>query len=221
VLWYRGRIDEDLQVKLAGGRRFDLGELEAKLLEHPAILACAVAEWQGHLVAYLVLRSEHKRPTVAEVRALLLRWVPEYAVPQFYLWQGSLPRTSNGKIARYALPVPDWTSFAYDGAYAGPRTPTERKLAEIVAALLSPLIPSPESMNTLSTFAEFGLDSLLVTDLILRAQAAFGLDVDVDDGRLLHVTIEAFARLIDEWRTAVQVAEAPAGEDGGEEWAGS
>jgi amino acid adenylation domain-containing protein len=218
VLWYRGRIDEDLQVKLAGGRRFDLGELEAKLQEHPAILACAVAEWQGHLVAYLVLRSEHNRPSVAELRALLLRWVPEYAVPQFYLWQPSLPRTSNGKIARYALPVPDWTSFAHDGAFAEPRTPTEQALAEIVAVLLSPLIPSPERMNALSTFAQFGLDSLSVTDLILRAQAAFGLDVDVDDGRVLHVTIEGFARLIDEWRRA---APAGAGQDGGEEWAQS
>ncbi len=221
VLWYRGRIDLDLQVKVAGGRRFDLGELEAKLEQHPAILGCAVAEWQGHLVAYLVLRSEHNRPTVAELRALLLRWVPEYAVPQFYIWQRSLPRTSGGKIARTALPVPDWTSFAHDGAYAEPRTPTEQALAEIVAALLAPLIPSPESMNALSTFAQFGLDSLSVTDLLLRAQAAFGLDVDIDDGRLLHVTIEAFARLIDEWRTAAQVAPASAGQDGGEGWARS
>ena len=167
-------------------------------------------------MAYLVLRSEHERPTVTELRALLLRWVPEYAVPQFYVWQRSLPRTSGGKIARLALPVPDWTSFAYDGAFAEPRTPTAQALAEIVAALLTPLIPSPESMNALSTFAQFGLDSLSVTDLLLRAQAAFGLDVDVDDGRLLHLTIEAFARLIDEWRTAAQVAPASAGQDGGE-----
>jgi acyl-CoA synthetase (AMP-forming)/AMP-acid ligase II len=87
VLWYRGRIEGDLQVKLAGGRRFDLGELEARLQEHPAILACAVAQWQGHLVAYLVHRSPHPRPTVAELHAQLSRWVPAYAVPQLYLWQ--------------------------------------------------------------------------------------------------------------------------------------
>jgi hypothetical protein len=100
----------------------------------------------------------------------------------------------------------------------GRAPPTERALAEIVAALLTPLIPSPESMNALSTFAQFGLDSLSVTDLLLRAQAAFGLDVDINDGQLLHVTIEAFAQLIDEWRKAGQAVPASADQDGGEQW---
>jgi len=221
VLWYRGREVSDLQVKVAGGRRFDLGELETKLLEHPAILACAVAAWQEHLVAYLVLRSERSRPTVVELRAHLLRWVPAYVVPQFYLWQQSLPLTSSGKIARQALPVPDWTSFAHDGAFAEPRTPTEQALTEIVAALLTPLFPTPERMNVLSTFAQCGLDSLSVTDLLLRAQATFGLEAQVDEGQLLQVTIEAFARLIDERRTVNQSAPGPAGQSGGEPWARS
>jgi acyl carrier protein len=209
VLWYRGRIDGDLQVKLAGGRRFDLGELETKLQEHPAILACAVAQWHGHLVAYLVPRSAYHRPTVAELRAQLLRWVPAYAVPQFYLWQQALPRTSGGKIARGALPEPEWTSFAHDGACAEPRT-----------NLLTPLAPTPERLNALATFAQLGLDSLSVLDLLLRAQDAFGADAERDEGQLLQVTIEAFARLIDERRTGQQATPAAASqqEGGGELW---
>ena len=218
VLWYRGRIDGDLQVKLAGGRRFDLGELETKLQEHPALLACAVAQWHGHLVAYLVPRSAYSRPTVEGLRALLLRWVPAYAVPQFYLWQQSLPRTSGGKIARQALPEPDWTAFAHDGACAEARTPTEQALAEIVATLLTPLAPAPERMNVLVTFAQFGLDSLSVLDLLFRAQERFGLDAEIDEGQLLRVTIEAYARLIDERRTGEQATPAPdSQQDGGEQ----
>jgi acyl carrier protein len=221
VCWYRGRIDGDLQVKLAGGWRFDLGELETKLQEHPAILACAVAQWQGHLVAYLVPRSTYHRPTVEELRALLLRWVPAYAVPQFYLWQRSLPRTSGGKIARQSLPEPDWTAFAHDGACAEPRTPTEQALAQIVATVLTPLAPAPERMNALATFAQFGLDSLSVLDLLFRAQDTFGADAEVDEGQLVQLTIEAYARLIDERRTGEQAAPAPDGqqEGGGERWA--
>jgi amino acid adenylation domain-containing protein len=219
VLWYRGRIAGDLQVKVAGGRRFDLGELETKLQEHPAILATAVAEWQGHLVAYLVLRSQHNRPTVAELRALLSRWVPAYAIPQFYMWQRSLPRTSSGKIARQALSEPDWTAFAHDGAYAEPRTTTEQALAEIVATLLTPLIPTPERLNVLSTFAQFGLDSLSVTDLLLHAQTACGANLEVDEGQLLHMPLEAFARLIDErQQPGGQPATGSANQSGGSSW---
>jgi hypothetical protein len=129
-----------------------------------------------------------------------------------------LPLTSSGKIARQALPVPEWNSFASDGACAESHTPTEQALTEIVAALLTPLIPTPERMNVLSTFAQCGLDSLSVTDLLLRAQATFGRDVQVDEGQLLQVTIEACARLIDERRTVEPSAPPSAGQGDGEPW---
>jgi amino acid adenylation domain-containing protein len=208
VLWYRGRIEGDLQVKLAGGRRFDLGELEARLLEHPAILTCAVAQWQGHLVAYLVHRSTQPHPTVAELRTLLLRWVPAYAVPQLYLWQPSLPMTSGGKIAKGALPEPEWSAFAHDGAYAQPRTPTEQALAQILVEVLAPRAPAPERMNTLATFAQVGLDSLSVLDLLFRAQDRFGAHAGIDEGQLLQLTIETFAHLIDDRRTVAHTTSA-------------
>jgi amino acid adenylation domain-containing protein len=214
VLWYRGRIAGDLQVKLAGGRRFDLGELEARLLAHPAILACAVAHWNGHLVTYLVQRSTHPRPTVAELRAQLLRWVPAYAVPQFYLWQQTLPMTSGGKIDRGAF-EPEWSAFAYDGASAEPRTPTEQALAKVLTEVLAPHAPAPERMNALATFAEVGLDSLSVLDLLYRTQDRFGVDAEVEEGQLLQLSIETFAQLIDERRSKKQAHEAMAILDGG------
>ena len=204
VLWYQGRSDGDLQVKLAGGRRFDLGELEAWLVKHPAILACAVTQRNGHVVAYLVQRSTHPRPTVSELRAHLVRWVPEYAVPNFYLWQPSLPTTSGGKIDRSALPEAQWSAFAHDGASAEPRTPTEQVLAQLLLEVLTPAVPgvpgapAPERINTLATFAESGLDSLSVLDLLFRALDRFGHTAEVEEGELSQLTIEAYAQLIDE-----------------------
>jgi amino acid adenylation domain-containing protein len=212
VLRYGERIAGDLEVKVAGGRRFDLGELETKLLAHPAILECGAAQWQGRLVAYLVCRPEHDHPSVKDLRIFLQFWLPDYAIPQYYLWQPRLPRTSSGKIARQAFAEPDWDALAYDGAFAVPRTPTELALAHIVAALLAPLVPTPERINTLSTFSQLGLDSLSVTDLLLRAQTTFGSDVDEEEGYLLQISLEHFARLIDLRRTGEeQQAAAPGG----------
>ena len=135
-----------------------------------------------------------------------MRWVPDYAVPHFYLWQPSLPTTSGGKVDRSALPEPAWSAFAQDGVSAGPRTPTEQALAQLLVGVLTPAVPgapatgAPERINTLATFSESGLDSLSVLDLLFRALDRFGADAEVEEGELSRLTIQEYAQVIDERR---------------------
>ena len=70
-------------------------------------------------------------------------------------------------------------------------------------------------MNTLATFAQVGLDSLSVLDLLFRAQDHFGPDAEVEEGQLLQLTIETYAQLIDERASGTNAISASIGQDGG------
>src|SRR5262249_48364485 len=76
-----GRIGH--QVKLRGFR-VELGEIEAVLGDHPAVRSAVAVVREDvpgdrRLVAYLV--ANDARPTVADLRAHLLRRLPHYMVP--------------------------------------------------------------------------------------------------------------------------------------------
>ncbi len=104
TLEYLGRNDHQVQVR---GYRVELGEIEARLLAHPAIdhaVVVPVRERDGTdaLAAYLVARE-----TVAEtVLAKHLEGaLPRYMVPAYWCWLSALPLTRNGKVDRAALPA--------------------------------------------------------------------------------------------------------------------
>lgn len=203
-LWYRGRREGDLEVKLSGGRRFNLGEVETRLLELPAILSCAVGVWESRIVAYLVARQNAPHPSRAEIQEYLKRWLPAYAVPNYYQWVSTLPMNSNGKIARGSLPTPDWRAFLREGEFVVPKTPTECLLAERVAQIVFPAEPARGEMNAAKTFSELGLDSLSATDFLLSVQPYFKRAGEIDEARLLRLTLIELARQCDEQQTLTE-----------------
>lgn len=205
-LWYRGRKEGDLEVKLAGGRRFNLGEIEAKLLELPSILLCAAGLWDRRLLVYLMGHADVPRPDDRELQAYLSSWLPEYAVPQYFQWLVRLPLNSNGKVIRALLPTPDWQALLSQGVEPG--TQTELKLAETLSKMV--LFPLAETfgggkysleqpstkIDTSKTFAQLGLDSLSAIDFLLH----LGIN-SIDEGRLLRLTLQQLAQMIDQEET--------------------
>jgi amino acid adenylation domain-containing protein len=101
---YLGRIDN--QVKLRGFR-IELGEIENQLSNHAAIHETVVlAKDEGDnkfLVAYYVSEKEIEE---LELRNHLLKALPEYMVPSYFVHLEDMPLTVNGKINRKALPQP-------------------------------------------------------------------------------------------------------------------
>ncbi|GAA4183183.1 hypothetical protein GCM10022252_10210 [Streptosporangium oxazolinicum] len=115
-LVFVGRIDE--QVKL-GGRRVELGEVEAALLRLPGVSAAAAAVRTtrlGHqiLVGYVVPGGDFDE---VGARALLRGTMPAALVPRLAV-VGDLPIRTSGKVDRDALPWPL-------PAGGGPPAPTE------------------------------------------------------------------------------------------------
>ncbi|MDP9883579.1 non-ribosomal peptide synthetase-like protein [Sinomonas atrocyanea] len=105
-LSFQGRADE--QVKL-GGRRIELGEVDAALQALPGVAAAAAAvrttaAGNQILVGYLA-PARGAAPDVAAYRKRLARELPAALVPVLAVVD-SLPTTTSGKVDRKALPWP-------------------------------------------------------------------------------------------------------------------
>ena len=152
---YLGRRDQQVKIR---GFRIELGEIEAVLETHPAVSSAVVdslAEPGGErrLVAYVTLK-EHT--TGEQLRAFIKDKLPEYMIPAAFVVLDEMPLTSNGKVDRRALPVPEKTRSADDESYVAPRTETEEALAAIWSNVLN-----IERVGVHDNFFALGGDSIL------------------------------------------------------------
>ena len=192
-LEFLGRVDDQVKIR---GYRIEPGEIEAALREHSAVRDVVVIaredeSGQKRLVAYLV-DPERKAPELAELREHLERQLPDYMVPAAYVVLDSLPLTTNGKLNRDALPVPDSTRPELIADYVAPRTRVEEMLCEIWAHVLG-----LDEMGVEDDFFEFGGHSLLATQVVSQVRRVFGIEVELR--RLFEATtVAAFAKVVEE-----------------------
>ncbi|MDQ1612721.1 MAG: hypothetical protein QOG00_2652, partial [Pyrinomonadaceae bacterium] len=169
-----GQLDflgrQDAQVKLRG-HRIELGEIESALSKHAAVGQCAVtvAEVAGTqmLVAYVAGEAD-----AAGLREHVARQLPSYMVPQRVVKLDALPLTTNGKIDRKALPVPDASDI---NLFAEPQTAAQEILCDIWAEVLG-----RERVGIHDNFFELGGDSILSIQVVARATQS-GLSITTRD----------------------------------------
>lgn len=106
-LEFIGRVDDQVKIR---GIRVELGEIEAAMLELPAVKDAAVVLEEGRmgvrrLIAYLVTPAT-ETVTDAELRAELAERLPAALIPSRYRRLEQLPLTLNGKVDRQALSPP-------------------------------------------------------------------------------------------------------------------
>jgi amino acid adenylation domain-containing protein/non-ribosomal peptide synthase protein (TIGR01720 family) len=168
-LEFIGRHDQQVKIR---GYRIELEDIEAALLQHPAVQKTVVLAQEDvrHgdkcLVAYLVANQE-STPTSHNLRSFLQQKLPTYMIPATFVALEALPRTPNGKIERRALPVPDPLRFPVAATFAAPCTPAESTLADIWAKVLG-----LEQVGIHDNFFELGGDSILSIQIIARANQA-------------------------------------------------
>ncbi|HLD68435.1 MAG TPA: amino acid adenylation domain-containing protein, partial [Pseudomonas sp.] len=170
-LEYLGRNDDQVKIR---GLRIELGEIEALLAACPGVREAVVIareddEASGkRLVAYLC----GKPASAEQLRAELLKRLPDYMVPSAFVQLDALPLTPNGKLDRRALPAPSLDAFA-SRAYEAPQGEIELTLAGIWQDLLG-----LEQVGRHDRFFELGGHSLLAVSLIERLRQ-HGLAADV------------------------------------------
>ncbi|WP_144931527.1 MULTISPECIES: non-ribosomal peptide synthase/polyketide synthase, partial [unclassified Pseudomonas] len=160
---YLGRNDDQVKIR---GFRIELGEIEAKLaacngVREAVVLARQDIPGDQRLVAY-VIAEEGEPPSAAELRAELLGSLAEYMVPSAFVMLTVFPLTTNGKLDRKALPVPDQSSVV-TREYEAPQGEVETAIARIWQELLQ-----VEQVGRHDHFFEMGGHSLLAVKLVER-----------------------------------------------------
>ncbi|TLG92994.1 amino acid adenylation domain-containing protein, partial [Pseudomonas edaphica] len=162
---YLGRNDDQVKIR---GLRIELGEIQARLLEHPQVNEAAVVAREERLVAYYT--GAHT--DIDRLRAHLLQHLPDFMVPAVFVHLEALPLSPNGKLDRKALPVPGMDALNVR-EYAAPEGDTEILMAALWAELLN-----VERVGRHDNFFELGGHSLLAVSLIGRLRQE-GLEADV------------------------------------------
>jgi len=185
-LEFLGRRDHQVKIH---GFRIEPGEIEAVLLQHPAVGEAAVLlheETPGH--PRLIACWTGDDTAEEDLGEHLRRRLPEYMVPQTFVRVDAMPWTANRKVDRRALLDLARTRMTAQRAYRAPRSEAEQTLAEIWAELL------PVDRAGLDDhFFQLGGDSILSLQVIGRASRR-GLRLTARQ-IFDHPTLEAMAEV--------------------------
>ncbi|MFB6366765.1 amino acid adenylation domain-containing protein [Paenibacillus elgii] len=190
---YIGRLDHQVKIR---GHRVELGEIEARLAEHPDIAECAVyttADTNLHLqlVACIVKRKPDSQMDVRELYDFLKDRLPEYMIPARWMFIHEMPLTTSGKIDRKALPQPDLSySAEHHAIFEPPRDQWQQTLSDIWEQVLRVSAPSIRD-----SFFHLGGNSLLAIQLMARVEQEFARKLPLSS-ILEYDTIERLAGLL-------------------------
>ncbi|HET9212000.1 MAG TPA: AMP-binding protein [Thermoanaerobaculia bacterium] len=105
--WYQARTDDMI---ISAGHNISGPEVEAVLLDHPAVAECGVVaapdEIRGNIVkAYVVLRAgvQGSPELVKKLQDFVKAEIAPYKYPRAIEFVDSLPRTNTGKLQRFRL----------------------------------------------------------------------------------------------------------------------
>ncbi|GAB2710006.1 hypothetical protein GCM10027089_36960 [Nocardia thraciensis] len=139
---------------------------------------------------------------VAALRAYAAEILPAYMVPSAFVVLDAVPLDAVGKLDRKALPEPVFDDVGIE--YVAPRTPTESRLAAVVAEVLG-----RERVGVLDSFFALGGDSILAIQLVSRARAQ---GITLTPMQVFeHRSIAALAEVADAGDTVVALEELPGG----------
>ena len=170
---------KDAMVKIRG-QRVDLGEIENTLLFSEDIQEVAVMLKEDPLsnkvlTAYYVC-SPGKHIELDEIKNALVRRLPDYMVPPFYIKLESLPKTDSGKTDYRSLPDPDWESLSEKRDIKHAKNPVEEQLISIFEKHLE-VYPIGITENILQA----GHDSLKLFVAFDTVEKQFNIKLDLDN----------------------------------------
>ncbi|WP_155742188.1 phosphopantetheine-binding protein, partial [Paenibacillus polymyxa] len=166
-----GRMDYQVKIR---GYRIELGEIETAIQRVPGVRQAVVIDrtderGNKYLCGYITGEAELR---MEEVQTELEAGLPAHMVPARLMRLETIPLTSNGKIDRKALPLPEG-SIHTGAAYVAPRTQMEQVLAAVWAGVLG-----VEAVGTQDNFFELGGDSIKALQVSSRLlQAGYRLNM--------------------------------------------
>ena len=185
---YIRRIDNQVKIR---GLRIELGEIEATLTQHPNLREAVVIVQENtpgdkRLIAYLV--AKESQPSHSELRSFLKTKLPEYMLPNSFVFLTAIPQNANGKVDRRALPAPN--TDTREAETIAPRTTTELQLCQIWSEVLN-----ISTVGVGDNFFDLGGHSLLAVRLMARIEQELGINLALQT-LFTEPTIESQAHLL-------------------------
>ena len=156
-----GRSGEMIKIN---GNRIEPAEIEAAVKNALGIDWAAARGFEedgkSFLCAYYTANIE---VDTEKLRGEMMKRLPYYMIPAYYMHIDKAPMKSNGKLDRGALPKPDISDFRSD--YAAPETETQKVLCTAMAKVLK-----LEQVGIHDDFYEMGGDSLSSIEMITETR---------------------------------------------------
>lgn len=171
---FLGRIDHQVKIR---GYRIELGEIENLLLKHAEIKESAVLvkehpDGDKYMSAFVVGRSALSS---SELREKLLKRLPLYMIPSYFVQLEKMPLNPNGKVDRKILAAVDVDTTT---GYQAPGDEVEEKLTEIWAEILD---MDKSTVSIIANFFELGGHSLKATIMAARIHKEFDTVVSLEE----------------------------------------
>ena len=194
---FLGRIDQQIKIH---GFRIELGEIENAIRQQNSIQDVVVIAREDipgdkRLVAYLVAVGKIPEDTQAAVevenlRLMLGQKLPDYMIPNIFIYIDKLPLNVNGKLERKALLKPD--NYYRLHKYAMPTTEMEIRLIK----LWSKVLGIKEGVISIhDNFFALGGHSLLAIRLCSLIRQNLGRELNLQ-AIFQHSSLKAMASVI-------------------------
>jgi acyl-CoA synthetase (AMP-forming)/AMP-acid ligase II/acyl carrier protein len=180
-LFIIGRIKEIIH---KGGEKVAPAEIEEALLSHPDVIDAAVFPVPhrrlGEDVAAAVVLRQNAKVSERSLRDFARERLAGFKVPGLIRIMSEIPKGAGGKLKRGELAVvfskTQSTADKHDGKMIPPPSELERELAGIWADLLD-----IDQIGMDQDVFALGVDSLAMTQMILRVEERFGLELSFED----------------------------------------
>lgn len=167
---YLGRIDHQVKIR---GLRVELGDIETAILKYPSMLNCVVTVFEHlgekYLCGYFTAKE---KINISLLKAELIKELPDYMVPSYFVQLDKMPLNHNGKIDRKVLPQPD---IEMQEEYVAPENKIEEKIQKCVEQVMK-----RERISVASDLLTSGLTSLGAITLITKL-STLGINIKVRD----------------------------------------
>ncbi|OYY23891.1 MAG: hypothetical protein B7Y69_03390 [Sphingobacteriia bacterium 35-40-8] len=189
-LQFLGRMDG--QVKIRGGNRVELGEIEVVISKIQGVRQAEVMVREDYtnqkrIVAYII--PTDKNLTVDKIKETVKNQLPDYMIPSAFVMMDFFPYTVSGKVDRNALPIPEFVSTQVN-KFVAPTSEMELYLTGLWQDLLR-----LDSIGIKDDFFDFGGNSLLAIQMMVRIEKEKGKQLPLVSV-FEYATIEKLAKLI-------------------------
>ena len=170
------------------GNRIEPAEIEAAVKQALKVKWAAARGFEENGKSYLcAYYNEDVQFDPNEIRQELMKRLPYYMIPAFFMKIDTIPLKANGKFDRKALPKPDASDFKTD--YVAPTNETEEKICKAMETVLK-----ADKVGIHDDFYELGGDSLGSIQVIVNAELPGLTAGEIFRGR----TPEKIAKLYEE-----------------------